>query len=211
MTVTRKGKSVRLVAAAAAAPTDVILADSGFYVDYTAMDEDAHAKPPALTILQRRTDCTATLYGNAVDLSGQKELYVKSVSQEGSLEAGYGLLKVTTSKGTDLFFASYRLGTHKAGGMETDAAGAMVPMDGTSIRAMYLGGGTRLAVSGALIERGEPRLAYVEKLPGGSYVVGNPSPTDATAKAALPGTGGGGPFSAKIKAGGRAELGAAAK
>ncbi|MGO9110022.1 MAG: hypothetical protein ACLP9L_12380 [Thermoguttaceae bacterium] len=204
VTVNHKKQSVRLVAAAAATPTEVILADSGFYVDYMAMDEEAHAKPPALTILQRRADNKATLYGNAVDLSGAKQGYVKSVRQKGGLEQGYGLLQVTTAQGTDLCFAAYRPGTYKAGGLEIDALQAVVVRENSAVTTLYLGGGKTLKAGDASIERSEPGLAYVEKLANGKYMVGNPSSTDATVSVTLPGVAEG--FKTQLKAGSQAEL-----
>ena len=105
----------------------------------------------------------SALYGTAVDFSGQREGHVKSVVQEGGLSEGYGLLKVETAKGTDLCFAAYRPGTYKTGGLETDAAQAMVVMNGQHVRAMYLGGGKTLKAAGATIERNESGLAYVRK------------------------------------------------
>ena len=201
VTVTHNGRAARLVGTGAPA-TDIILADGGLYVDFTAMDEDPHAKPHALTILERRAEQKTTLYGNALDLSGSKEGYVKSVSQEGGLDAGYGLLRVTTAKGVDLCFAAYRPGTFKAGGLETDAAQALVMMDGQNVLALYLGGGKTLKAAGAMIERSDPGLAYVERLADETYVVGNPSPSDATVTV----TGVGSPFKAEMKAGSTAEL-----
>ena len=137
-----------------------------------------------------------TLYGNAINLSGENDPYVTSVTQEGSLDAGYGLLKLRTKRaGTDLCFAAYRPGAYQTGALETDAVQAMVVTDGQAIRAMYLGGGRMLKAGGsatnslprgASIERNEPGLAYVERLANGVFVVGNPSPTDATVTVILP-------------------------
>jgi hypothetical protein len=162
--------------AAAGAGTEVIVGDGHFngYKEH----------PP--TILERRVKQNTTLYGNVMDLSGQAGGYVKSVAQEGGLEAGYGLLKVETVNGTDLCFATYRPGTYKAGGLETDAQQAMVVMAGQKVRALYLGGGKTLQVAGVSISRSEPGLAYVEKLENGTFVVGNPSPSDATVTVVLP-------------------------
>ncbi len=58
-------------------------------------------------------------------------------------------------------------------------------VDGPQVRAMYLGGGTVLKVGDASLSRGEPGLAYIEKAESGAYVVGNPSPTEATLTVAL--------------------------
>ena len=106
--------------------------------------------------------------------------------QQGSLKDGYGLLEVSTIKGTDLCFASYRPGTHKAGKLETDAQQGFVSMDGANVQSMYLGGGTALKTAGATLLRNKPGLAYVEKTKSGSYVVGNPSPADAAITVTLP-------------------------
>jgi hypothetical protein len=145
---------------------------------------------PSAMIMQRRADVNNVIFGNAADLSGDKDGYLKSVTQEGSLDAGYGLLKLETVKGTDLCFTAFRPGSYTAGGLTTDAMQAMVRMDGANVQAMYLGGGTTLKASGATIQRSEPGLAYVEKAADGSYVVGNPSPTKATVTVTLPAIGG---------------------
>ena len=165
-TVTREGNVARFLAAGGT-QTEVIVGDGHYDLE----------TPPA--ILERR-EAASTVYGNAIDISGGKEAYVKSVKQEGNLEAGYGLLKIETAKGTDLCFASYRPGTYQAGGLETDAQQAFVVMDGPAVKAMYLGGGKVLKAGGAALERSEPGLASIEKAETGAYVLANPSPSDAT-------------------------------
>jgi hypothetical protein len=202
MTFTRDGHLARLHAAGAPA-VQVIVGDGGlFYDKVVRANSGAGDIPTAPTLLERRDNTSSTIYGNALDYSDSKEGYVKGVSQEGSLEAGYALLKVETVQGTDLCFAAYRPGTYKVGGLETDAVQALVVMDGQTVRALYLGGGTTLKAAGATIERSEPGLAYVEKLADGAYVAGNPSPSDATVTV----TGVSGPFKAQMKAGSTVEL-----
>ena len=44
---------------------------------------------------------------------------------------------------------------------------------------MYLGGGSKLAVDCVVLQRNEPGLAYFERMDNGSYLLANPSPTDA--------------------------------
>jgi len=171
------------VMAAGGASTHIIVGD-GLFTDDVLRGKEKCAIAP--TILERRENTPATLYGNAVDLSDNKVGYVKSVVQEGGLSAGYGLLKVETGKGTDLCFAAYRPGNWKAGGLETDALQALLVMDGQEVRAMYLAGGTTLKVAGGSIERSEPGLAYIEKLENGDYLTANPSPTEATVVVTLP-------------------------
>jgi len=126
------------------------------------------------TILQRR-EVASSVWGCAVDYSGLDAGYVRSVSAEGGLDEGYALLRVETANGTDLCFTSYRPGTWKVGGLETDARQAYVLRDGDQIRAMYLGGGTLLRVGDAALERAVPGLAYVERSATGAFVLGNPS------------------------------------
>jgi hypothetical protein len=167
-TVTREGNVARFLAAGGTR-TEVIVGDGHYGLE----------TPPA--ILERR-ETAATVYGNVIDISGGKEGYVKSVKQEGGLEAGYGLLKVETANGTDLCFTAYRPGTYQAGGLETDAQQAFVVMDGRAVKAMYLGGGKLLKAGGAALERSEPGLACIEKAETGAYVLANPSPSDATVK-----------------------------
>ncbi len=165
-TLDRNGDIAHVVAAGGT-PTEIIEGD-GHYGRET---------PP--TIVERRTT-NATIFGNAIDISGAKDGYVKSVAQEGSLDTGYGLLKVTTPKGIDLCFASYRPGDYKAGDLETNALQALVQMDGDHAQAMYLGGGTNLKAGAGSIGRSAPGLAYVEKAETGGYVVANASSSDAT-------------------------------
>jgi hypothetical protein len=194
-TVKLKGGTARLLVAAGP-QTEVIAADG--YYRYAKGDE----KVPAL--YGRRTANT-TVYGSALDIPNAKDGYVKAVTQEGGLEAGFALLKVETAKGTDLCFVAYRPGVYKAGDLETDAQQALVLMDGSTaprseasgsktgsppsganVRAMYLGGGKSLQVAGAAILRSEPGLAYIEKLESGAYVLANPSPSAATVTVKLP-------------------------
>ena len=169
--ITRDGNDARVVAAGGT-PTEVIVADGHYGLE----------TPP--TILERRiTD--ATVYGNAIDISGAKEPYVKSVMQEGGLKEGYDLLKVATPTGVDLCFTAFRPGSYKAGDLETDGVQAFALMDGTTARSLYLAGGKSLKVGGNAIERSAPGLAYIEKSDTGGYVVANPSPSEAKVTATL--------------------------
>jgi hypothetical protein len=167
-TIRFQEKPVRFLAAAGTG-TDVITGDGYF--------EGRKQRPP--TVVERRVHQKNTLYGSALDLSGDKEGYVKGILQAGGLEAGYGLLSIQTAQGTDLCFAAYRPGTHTAGELTTDAQQAMVLRDGATVRAMYLGGGTLLKVGDAVLERSEPGLACVEKLADGTCAITNPSPSKA--------------------------------
>ena len=213
-TVTCNGNPARFLAAGGA-ETEVFVGD-GFY---------GMERPP--TIVQRRQK-GSTIYGNVIDISGGKEAFVRSVSQEGSLEAGYGLLKIETARGTDVCFSAYRPGLYKAGGLETDALQAHVVMDGQAMKAMCLGGGKMLKTAGAALERSEPGLAYLERVENGAYLLANPSPSEATvtvtfaplggmeifhldaqgrrSSAAAVRAGAGGSFAVPLKAGARVEF-----
>jgi hypothetical protein len=162
-TITRGGQAARFLAVGGA-PTEVIVADGLLGLE----------KPP--TIIQRRTG-GSTVYGNVVDVSGAKDGYVKGVTLEGGLDKGFALLNVQTTGGVDKCLASYRPGTYKAGGIETDAQQAIV-LAGSA--GMYLGGGTVLKAGDAALERSEPGLAYVERSETGAHIVGNLSTTEAT-------------------------------
>ena len=181
MTFTRKERLARLHAASASA-TKVILADGGPFYDKLADSK----KSTAPTILQRRDKTSSTIYGNALDYSDSKEGFVKGVEQAGGLDTGYGLLKVQTIKGIDLCFVAYRPGAYKVGGLETDALQAFVQMDGKEVNTLYIAGGKLLKTTGGTIERNTPGLAYVEKTNSETYIVGNPSPTEAAITVALP-------------------------
>jgi len=163
--ITRDSNVARVVAAGGT-QTEIIVGDGHYELE----------TPP--TIVERRK-VAATVYGNAIDISGAKDPFVKSVAQEGGLEAGYDLLKVTTPKGVDLCFASYRPGTYKAGDLETDALQAFALMDGTKAHSLYLAGGKTLKVGSNVLQRSEPGLAYLEKADTGGYILANPSPGDA--------------------------------
>ena len=165
-TVTREGHIARFLAAGGT-PTEVIVGDGILGLE----------KPP--TILERRQSAS-TLYGNVVDISDAKDGYVKSVRQEGSLEAGYGLLEVQTARGADLCFTAFRPGSYKAGGLETDAQQAYVLRDGKTVRALCLAGGSKLVVDGVTLQRSEPGLTYLEHMDNGSWVLANPSPSEGT-------------------------------
>ena len=164
--VAREANVARFVAAGGT-PTEVIVGDGVYGLE----------TPP--TIIERR-NASATIFGNAIDISGTKGGFVKNVSQEGGLEKGYGLLKVKTSKGVDLCFASYRPGKFKTESMETDALQAFARMDGKQVQAVYFGGGKMLKVPGVTLERSDAGLAFIEKAETGGYVLANPSQTDAT-------------------------------
>ncbi len=71
-----------------------------------------------------------------------------------------------------------------------DALQAFARSEGNAVTALYLGGGTRAKVGEAFLARSEPGLAFVEKTPGGTYVVGNPSPSDGTVTVDVPGLAG---------------------
>ena len=174
--VTQDGRTARLIAADGGGETEVILGD-GYY---------KLMRPPA--VLERRVK-GSTVYGNVIDISGVKDGYVKNVVQEGSLDAGFGLLKVETVSGTDLCFAAFRPGVYRQGELESDAQQAFVLMDGRNVRAMYLGGGKILKLGEVSITRSEPGLAYFEKTETGAYLVGNPSPVEGTVTVVLPAIG----------------------
>ena len=171
-TVTRDTNVARFFAAGGV-PTEVVVANGHYGLE----------TPP--TILERRLS-SSTLYGNALDISGAPNGFIKSVAQEGGLDDGYGLLKVETPRGIDLCFAAYRPGHYKAGGLDTDAQQAFVQMDGQIVWAMYLGGGTTLTAGAVAISRSETGLAYFEKTETGAYIIGNPSPAATRVTVTLP-------------------------
>jgi len=158
-------------------PTEVIVGDGHLGVE----------RPP--TVLQRRTTA-GTVFGNVVDISGAEEGHVKSVRQEGGLDAGYALLEIQTARGVDAGLTAFRPGTYEAGGIKTDAQQAFVIRDGKTVRALYLGGGTALESDGAALRRSEPGLASFELMENGSYVVANPSASNAVVGIRHPGLAG---------------------
>jgi hypothetical protein len=155
---------------AAAGPSTEVLIGKGYY----------HvANPPV--IIERR-NAKSTIFGNVVDISGNAD-YVKSVKQDGDLDKGYSLLTITTARGTDLAYTSFRAGPHTAGdagGLETDAQQALITRDGNNVRSAFLAGGTSLKVGDVTLQRSEPGLASFEQTESGNYLLANPSPKEAT-------------------------------
>jgi len=183
VTLTRDARIARLHVAGAAS-NQAIIGEGGIFIDGTTSEN--RGRPTAPTIIERRENSTSTVYGNALDFSGSKEGFVKGVTQEGGIDSGYALLKVTTTAGTDLCFNSYRPGSYTAGTLQTDALQAYVQMNGQDVQTLYLAGGKTLVSGNASITRSEPGLAYVEKTATGSYVVGNASPAAASVAVTLP-------------------------
>jgi len=183
VTSTRDGNVARLHVASGPA-TQPIIGEGGIWVD--DMSKDPTHKPTCPTIIERRENQTSTIYGNALDFSNSKDGFVKDVTQFGSLDVGFGLLKLQTANGTDLCFAAYRPGSYNTEGLQTDAIQALVQMNGQDVQTLYLAGGKTLSAGGASITRSDVGLAYVEKTLSGNYIVGNPSPADATVTITLP-------------------------
>ncbi|PTX99634.1 hypothetical protein DB346_17540 [Verrucomicrobia bacterium LW23] len=155
---------VRLVAAPSGTQETEVITGDGWY-----------SRERPRTVLQRR-QVNQTVYGNAVDLSFAPEGFVKSTALEGSLDAGFAALTVVTARGTDVCLASYRPGTYKAGGMETDALQAFARRDGKDVTALFLGGGKSLRVDDSAIELATPGLVSLEKVDTGAYILTNQSP-----------------------------------
>ena len=183
VTLTRDKHVARLLGAATPG-TEVIVGDNGRYDDGT-VDRAKQDHPP--TIIVRRANTTATVFGGVMDLSDSKEGYVKSVVQDGGANAGYGVLKIQTAKGVDYCFTAYRPGSFRAGEIATDAQQALVVMDGKNVQSMYLGGGRTLSIGSTTLQRSEPGLAYLEKKETEGYIVANPSSTAATLTLMMPG------------------------
>ena len=127
-----------------------------------------------------------------LDISSGEKPYVTNVTQQANRD--FALLRITTAKRSmDLAFTAYTPNTYGIpNAFETDALQAFMQTDGAAVSALYLAGGTKLIALGwrASITRSEPGLAFVEKLPDGTYSVGNPSPTKATVTVNLHALGG---------------------
>ncbi len=175
----KMGKPVKLLAPGGVS-AELLTGKGHFFIDSIKNDE----LPP--TVIERRENTSNAIFGSVIDLSGDAAGYVKSLTQEGGLEQGFAALVITTEKGKDICLASYRPGQYSAGGMTTDGQQALALADGSSVRALYLAGGTSLSVPGGKIGRDAPGLAYVEKLPDGRIVLGNPSPSDAEISVTFP-------------------------
>ena len=169
------GSRFARLAVAGGATTEPILGEGGVYADWEGSQGSLSLAP---TLIERRERVASTIFGNVLDFSATGA--VKSVSEQGDRDAGFGLMQIQTADGQDSCFASYRPGAYSAGGVETDALQALIRMRGPSPRALYLGGGTFLKIGDAILRRSSEGLAYVEQTAGGGYVVGNPSPESAT-------------------------------
>ncbi len=77
-TITTPNKQMVRFLAAGGTPTDVYLGN-GHFVGGSSIPE--YRFPPM--IIQRRAGQNDALFGNAVDISGNKDGYIKSVTQEG--------------------------------------------------------------------------------------------------------------------------------
>ena len=164
------------------AGTEIITGNGHFFTKRIEDDE----KPP--TIIQRRKDQKATIFGTVADVSGAAEPYIKSISQEGGFDAGYALLRVTTAQGIDFCYTSFKKDQMtKVDALETDAQQGLVVNNGASVEGLYLGGGKLLRYKAASISRSAPGLACLEKTPEGAFVISNPSPEAATISVTLPG------------------------
>jgi hypothetical protein len=172
---TAADKPLRLVGAGGVA-TDLIFGDGHF---------DGHKETPPMMIA-RRVDQNDTIFGTAIDLSGESQGYIQSVDQKGGPDQGFALLALHTTDGTQLCFSSYRPGDYSAEGLSTNGQQAMAIVSGEEPTAMYLAGGTSLKCKDAILERSEPGLAFVERTADGHYVIGNASPTDSTITITLP-------------------------
>ena len=176
VSLSHEGHTARLLQAAGAA-TQAFIGKGGVYVDFSSGARDA--RPTATTIIERRENMRTTIFGNALDVSDSKNGFVKSVIEYTGVDYSYALLKITTQIGTDFCFSSYASGEHDIQDLHTDAIQAFVRMNGVNPQALYLGGGTELAIKGAFIRRDQPGLAYLERDASGEYTLANPSPTPA--------------------------------
>jgi len=169
-TFTRDGQQVRFVASGGS-DTEVIVGDGHLQ----------NERPK--TIIQRR-NIASTLYGNVLEFADQagKLLrenapgFVSEVVTSGSLDEGYGLLKLTTAKGIDYCYTSYKPGARSVAGFETDAQQAFIRHKGSVVSAAWLAGGTHLSLKGCELRRSAPGLAYFEQMNDEAWILGNPSP-----------------------------------
>ncbi len=136
-------------------------------------------------IIQRRQS-NQELFGNAIDLSNGKNAYVKSVDVDGSLQKGYGLLRVETQDGIDLCFAAYRPGMITVDDLQTDAQQAFVARKGDAVTALAIGSGTTLKLGKVSLTRSESGLLSLELTENGAYLLTNASPTPTTATIVVP-------------------------
>jgi len=158
-TFSAKGVPVRLHAAAAG-ETEIITGDGWF----------GGERPK--TVLFRRQEAR-TIFGSVVDISGKAEPFVRDVALEGSLEKGCALMTVSTSRGKDLAFASYRPGTYCVGGLETDALQSFVRRESNNPTGLFIGGGKFLRVDGIGLSLDSPGLAALEQVGTGAWVLSN--------------------------------------
>jgi hypothetical protein len=165
--------------------TKAIIAEGGFFVDFTS--SAPHGRPEVPTVIERRAGIGSTVFANVLDISGERGGFVKNVAQWGGAEEGFALMRIESSAGIDFCYAAYDRQTREAAGLKTDGLQAFARLGAKGVDTLYLAGGRELEAGGGYIGRSEPGLAYVERAAEGAYEVGNPSPTQATITLRLPG------------------------
>ncbi len=140
-------------------------------------------------ILQRRKT-NSTLYGNVVELDVDGQSMIRSVAVSGTLEDGYGLLKIETISGNDYCFTSFRSDEFNLDDFGTDAQQAFVSKSAGEVVMLSLAGGRHLVTKDSVLERSETGNALLEKMDNDAYVLANPSPTAASVLVRFPGLSG---------------------
>ena len=118
-----------------------------------------------------RRKAASTVFGSVYTYDGS----VPKVRELSDRDRTFAALTIHGDDGDDVCYASFRDGTRKCAGIETDAQQAFVAFRRGSreAKAMILGGGTLLKAGGCELRRSTSGSALVEITETGSYLVRN--------------------------------------
>ena len=168
--------------AAANPGTEVITGNGHIY----EIGKSSESQPPLF--IERQSNVNNALFGSVIDISGAN--YITGVSEQSLTNSGAGfasLLHIQHGNLSDLAFTSYAPGTYSssADGFSTDALQAAIVNDARELQGAFLGGGTTLSTPQVTLVRadvttpGAGGMAAIEHMPDGSWLLSNPSPSDA--------------------------------
>jgi hypothetical protein len=168
--------------AAANPGTEVMTANGHAYI----LNVSTEVQPPLF--IERQSGVNNALFGNVIDISGAN--YVTGLTEESiTIDGGFAtLLNIQHGTATDLAFSAFAPGfyTSATGSFSTDGWQAAVVFDQRGLAGAFLGGGTKLSTPGFTLTRtdaitsGGPGMVSLEHAADGTWVLSNPSPTDAS-------------------------------
>jgi Alginate lyase len=135
-------------------------------------------------VMQRRTTAQ-TAFAAVINLDRDPH-YVSRVEWIDTGSPSSRALKITTRRGTDTLIVGYAPGTHRAGGVQTDARLALVRTrhhlsEGLwqgGVESIYMAGGTRVDVSGNRLTSRRPALLACERMGADLLLIRNLAGSD---------------------------------